>query len=156
MELYESGSLVSTGLSSQYIEEKMEIKTASRPSEDKQFPIYLKSDKLTNFSRRKFLHEELTISGWGVLFNGVGAGTYECNRFFYPSIVFHPPSTYMIGHVTDFITHKQPDQYWVIFIDAKFEKNRRFLIIPDKDSIFAIFSECNHLGSTVMTLEQSV
>lgn len=106
-------------------------------------------EKVTDLSKRKFIHKGITIAGWGSLFLGAGAGTFECIRFFYPSVVFHPPSTYIIGKISDFTTDKQADQYGVIFVDAKYKKDHRFFIIRDSNRIFAIFARCTHLGCTV-------
>jgi cytochrome b6-f complex iron-sulfur subunit len=110
-------------------------------------------EKGSGLSRRDFLNKGITVAGWGVVFTGMGAGIYQGLRFLYPSVVFHPPSKYVIGQINDFITDKRPDQYGVIFVDSRFKKNHRFFVVRDKDRVFALFARCTHLGCTVNWFE---
>jgi cytochrome b6-f complex iron-sulfur subunit len=110
-------------------------------------------EEKTGLTRRAFLNKGISVAGWGIMLTTLGAGLYEGMRFLYPSVVFHPPSKYVIGHVNDFITDKRPDQYGVIFIDSRFKKNHRFFVVRDKDRVFALFARCTHLGCTVNWFE---
>lgn len=107
----------------------------------------------STLSRREFLNKGISVAGWGIVFTGLGAGMYQGLKFLYPSVVFHPPSKYVIGQINDFITDKKPDQYGVIFIDSRFKKNHRFFVVRDKDRVFALFARCTHLGCTVNWFE---
>ncbi len=104
-------------------------------------------------SRREFLHKGLSVAGWGVMFASLGVGLYEGLRFLYPSVVFHPPSKYVIGRIKDFLTDERPDQYGVIFVDNRFKKDHRFFVIREKDRVYALFARCTHLGCTVNWFE---
>ncbi|MDY6906170.1 MAG: Rieske 2Fe-2S domain-containing protein [Thermodesulfobacteriota bacterium] len=106
-----------------------------------------------DLSRREFLHKSMAVAGWGVLFASAGAGLYQGLRFLYPSVVFHPPSKYVIGHVKDFITDERPDQYGVIFVDNRFKKAHRFFVVREKGRVYALFARCTHLGCTVNWFE---
>lgn len=104
-------------------------------------------------SRREFLHKGISVAGWGVVFASVGVGLYEGLRFLYPTVVFHPPSKYVIGRVKDFVTDEQPDQYGVIFVDNQFKKDHRFFVVREKERVYALFARCTHLGCTVSWFE---
>lgn len=104
---------------------------------------------ISELSRREFITKGISVAGWGSIFLAAGAGTMECIRFFYPKVVFHPPSTFVIGKIQDFATDSKPDQYGVIFVDDRFKTSNRFFIIRDKNRIFALFARCTHLGCTV-------
>ena len=112
-------------------------------------PILSDGEKSEGVNRREFLSKGISIAGWGSLFLGAGAGVAQCVRFFYPSVVFHPPSTFVIGKISDFVTNKQADQYGVIFVDNRFKKDHRFFVIRDEKRVFALFARCTHLGCTV-------
>ncbi len=110
-----------------------------------------KSEK--KYSRREFLNKGISVAGWGIIVTTVGVGLYEGLRFLCPSVVFHPPSKYVIGQVKDFLVDKRPDQYGVIFVDNKFKKAHRFFVIREKNRIYALFARCTHLGCTVNWFE---
>lgn len=99
--------------------------------------------------RREFLQKSLSAAGWGTLFLSMGAGVYQCLRFFYPSVVFHPSGVYQIGKVGDFLSAETPDAYGVISVDNRFKNEHRFFIIREKSKIYALFARCTHLGCTV-------
>ena len=112
-----------------------------------------RSEENSRLNRREFLNKAITVAGWGVICTSLGAGLYQGMRFLYPSVVFHPPSKYIIGQLNDFITDKRPDQYGVIFVDSRFKKNHRFFVIREKGRVFALFARCTHLGCTVNWFE---
>jgi cytochrome b6-f complex iron-sulfur subunit len=100
-------------------------------------------------SRREFLQRGLSAAGWGTLFVGLGAGTYETGRYFFPSVVFHPPSIYEIGRVEDFLSTEPPDAHGVIAVDSRFKKEHRFFVVRNVNRIYALYARCTHLGCTV-------
>ncbi len=100
-------------------------------------------------SRREFLQKGVSVAGWGALFLGVGAGTYQTVRFFFPSVVFHPPSVFQIGRIEDFLSTEPPDSYGVISIDSRFKQDHRFFVVRETGRIYALFARCTHLGCTV-------
>lgn len=100
-------------------------------------------------SRREFLHKSLSVVTWGTLFLGLGTGMYQCLKFFFPSVVFHPSGVFRIGHITDFLSTEEPDAYGVIFVDNRFKNDHRFFVVREKSKIYALFARCTHLGCTV-------
>ena len=100
-------------------------------------------------SRREFLQRGISVAGWGALFFGIGAGTYETVRFFFPSVVFHPPSVFQIGRVDDFLSTEPPDAYGVVSVDSRFKQDHRFFVLRETGRIYALFARCTHLGCTV-------
>ncbi|MBI5552448.1 MAG: Rieske 2Fe-2S domain-containing protein [Desulfobacterales bacterium] len=108
-----------------------------------------KSAPAEGLSRRAFLDKSISVIGWGLVATCLGAGLYENIRFLYPSVVFHPPSRYIIGPIQDFIGGGNPDQYGVISVDTRFKKDHRFFVVREKNRIYALYARCTHLGCTV-------
>ena len=104
---------------------------------------------LPPLARREFLEKGLSAVGWGSLFALAGAGAVETVRFFSPSVVFHPPSTYEIGTIDDFAAGADPDAYGVIHVEPKWKKEHRFFVIRESSRIYSLFARCTHLGCTV-------
>ena len=100
-------------------------------------------------TRRELLQRGLSVIGWGALFGLTGVGAIETVRFFSPSVVFHPPSTFEIGGIEDFSSGADPDAHGVIHVDPGWKKEHRFLVIREKSRIYALFARCTHLGCTV-------
>lgn len=100
-------------------------------------------------SRREFLQKGISVAGWGALFLGVGAGTFQTVRFFFPSVVFHPPSVFQIGRIEDFLSTEAPDAYGVISVDSRFKQDHRFFVVREAERIYALYARCTHLGCTV-------
>jgi cytochrome b6-f complex iron-sulfur subunit len=103
----------------------------------------------SSVTRREMLEKGLSVAGWGALFSLTGAGTVELVRFFAPSVVFHPPSTYEIGTVDDFNGAGDPDAHGVISVESKWKKDHRFFIVREPTRIYSLFARCTHLGCTV-------
>ena len=100
-------------------------------------------------SRREFLQKGISVAGWGALAVGIGAGSYQTVRFFFPSVVFHPPSVFQIGRTEDFLSTEPPDAYGVISIDSRFKQDYRFFVVREAGRIYAMYARCTHLGCTV-------
>lgn len=100
-------------------------------------------------SRRELLEKGISVVSWGALFALSGAGAVETLRFFMPSVVFHPPSTYEIGTIDDFVTMADPDAYGVIHVESKWKKDHRFFVVRESGRIYSLFARCTHLGCMV-------
>ncbi|MFZ5569963.1 MAG: ubiquinol-cytochrome c reductase iron-sulfur subunit [Thermodesulfobacteriota bacterium] len=100
-------------------------------------------------SRREFLHKCLSAGGWGAFFVCTGAATFEAVTFFFPSVVFQPPSQFRIGPLAEFIAAGAPDAHGVIAVDDRFKTEHRFFVIREADRIYALYARCTHLGCTV-------
>lgn len=103
----------------------------------------------SGITRRELLEKSLSVIGWGTLFGLTAAGGVETVRFFSPSVVFHPPSTFEIGTVNDFSTGADPDAHGVIYVEPRWKKQNRFFVIRESSRIYALFARCTHLGCTV-------
>ena len=100
-------------------------------------------------ARWELLIKGLSLGGWGILFTlGLG-GAMETIRFFSPSVVFRPPSTFQVGKVEDFVAAASPDDYGVILVDAKWKKDHRFFILREPTRLYALYARCTHLGCTI-------
>ena len=100
-------------------------------------------------SRREFLQKGISVAGWGALTVGIGAGAYQTVRFFFPSVVFHPPSVFRIGRPAEFLSREPPDAFGVISVDSRFKQEHRFFVVREDTRIYALFARCTHLGCTV-------
>ena len=103
----------------------------------------------SGMTRRELLERGLSVIGWGTLFGLTAAGAVEMVRFFSPSVVFHPPSTFEVGATEDFSSGADPDTHGVILVDSKWKSEHRFFIIREQSRIYALFARCTHLGCTV-------
>ena len=103
----------------------------------------------SSIDRRELIEKGISVAGWGSLFALSGAGAIETVRFFSPSVLFHPPSTYEIGTIDDFSNGGDPDAYGVVHIESRWKKDHRFFIVREKDRIYSLFARCTHLGCTV-------
>lgn len=107
-------------------------------------------EQLVELSRREFLARGLTAAGWGSFALVVGAGTLETVRFFFPRVLYQPPSTFRIGTPEAFMARKgEADTYGVIFVDERWKPQHRFFIVRAEDRIYALTARCAHLGCTV-------
>jgi len=108
------------------------------------------SQQVKEMSRRELLTRGLTVSGWGAFALVLGAGSVESVSFFYPRVVFRPPSTFRIGTPEEFSGRKDtPDAYGVILVDDRWKSSERFFVVRERDRIFALSARCVHLGCTV-------
>lgn len=105
-------------------------------------------------SRREWMHKSVSAAGWGALFLAAGIGGYQSVKFFYPSVVFHPPSVFRIGKLDDFLVEGKPDLYGVICVENRFKNEHRFFVVREEQRIYALFARCTHLGCTVNWFEE--
>ncbi len=94
-------------------------------------------------SRRKILRR----LGWGAFFATLGAGIAGSLRFFYPRVLFEPPTTFKIGTLDEY-PGGQADKFGVVSINEKFMESQRVWIVRETDKLYAIFGKCTHLGCT--------
>ncbi|MBI5503719.1 MAG: Rieske 2Fe-2S domain-containing protein [Deltaproteobacteria bacterium] len=107
-------------------------------------------EQLVDLSRREFLSHALTAAGWGSFAVVLAAGTLETLRFFFPRVLYQPPSTFRIGTPEAFLARKgEPDAYCVISIDERWKIEHRFFVVRAKDRVYALTARCTHLGCTV-------
>lgn len=100
-------------------------------------------------SRRELLSRGSAVVGWGAFFSVLGTGAIETVRFFFPRVLFHPPSTFTLGVPEEFLGNSPVDAYGVISVDERWKKTQRFFVVRDQNWLYAFFARCPHLGCTV-------
>jgi len=84
----------------------------------------------------------------------LGTGAVETLNFFFPRVVFRPPSRFNIGAPEEFLGGGgTPDRYGVILVDQRWKSSQRFFVVRERDRIYAVFARCTHLGCTVNWFE---
>lgn len=106
--------------------------------------------QLIEFSRRTLLSRGLSAVSWGSFAAVLGVGTIKTVSFFFPRVVFHPPSTFRIGTPDAFAANAEgADVHGVIFVDERWKSTQRFFVVREPDRIYATSARCAHLGCTV-------
>jgi len=85
-------------------------------------------------SRRKVFY----FMGWGVMALFFHAIVIAILRFFFPRLLYEPPTTYKIGFLADY----------TLGVDEKWMKLRRIWVVREEEQIYAIKAICTHLGCT--------
>jgi len=110
----------------------------------------IRSPLLVEISRRALMERGLSIVGWGAFATVLGTGALETVSFFYPRVLFHPPSTFRIGTPEAYRgSGERPDAYGVIFVDDHWKSSQRFFVVRERDRVYALSARCAHLGCTV-------
>lgn len=106
--------------------------------------------QINEMSRRELLSRSLTVSGWGAFAAVLATGSIETVSFFYPRVVFRPPSTFRIGTPEAFLgSAESADTYGVILVDERWKSSQRFFVVRERDRVYALSARCVHLGCTV-------
>ncbi len=66
------------------------------------------------------------------------AQTFAAIRFFFPRVLFEPPTKVRIGYPSDFHTG----------VDTRFQRAERIWVVKSAEGIFVILARCTHLGCT--------
>lgn len=90
--------------------------------------------------RRTFLHKMVH----GSVHLSLGLLTLGFFRFFFPRVLFEPPTKVKIG---------TPDDFQTGTIDTRFQKSDRIWIAKTPERIYVLFTRCTHLGCTPRWLE---
>jgi cytochrome b6-f complex iron-sulfur subunit len=94
-----------------------------------------------NKSKRNFL----VTAAWGGFAAVMAGSTVALGRFFFPRVLFEPPSKFKIGKPSDFLPNT---------VDTRFmDKFGVWIVRNESDGIYAIRSVCSHLGCTPNWLE---
>jgi len=94
-------------------------------------------------SRRKIMRG----LGWGAFFATMAAGAAGTLRFFYPRVLFEPPTTFKIGKMSDY-PGGRADKHGVVSVSERYMESQRVWIVRETDKLYAIFGKCTHLGCT--------
>jgi cytochrome b6-f complex iron-sulfur subunit len=106
--------------------------------------------QLGELTRRELLSRGLTAAGWGSFAIVLGGGTIETVSFFFPRVIFRPPSTFRIGTPEGFLGNPEgADTYGVALIDERWKPTQRFFVVRERDRVYALSARCTHLGCTI-------
>jgi cytochrome b6-f complex iron-sulfur subunit len=87
--------------------------------------------------RREFLNW-LSL-GWISFTAASAVGMTALGRFFFPNVLFEPPSIFKVGFPADFAEGQ---------VDLRFKEKHRVWVIKEQGSIYALLAVCTHLGCT--------
>ena len=85
--------------------------------------------------------------GWGAFFTTLTVSAAGTLRFFFPRVLFEPPTSFKIGTMKDYPSGST-DKYGVITVSEQFMEEQRVWIVREVDKVYAIFGKCTHLGCT--------
>lgn len=105
---------------------------------------------LVEITRRTLLRRGTSAVSWGAFAAVLATGGVETVRFFFPRVVFRPPSTFRIGTPQAFVARGEAaDAYGVVLVDERWKSSQRFFVVRERDRIYALSARCAHLGCTV-------
>jgi len=81
----------------------------------------------------------LTAIGWTAVVGSLLAGTSAFGRLLFRRAPVEPPTLFRAGRLADYAPGTVSD---------RFLKTWRVFIVHEKDSLYAIFGKCTHLGCT--------
>ncbi len=90
-------------------------------------------------SRRTFLAGGFAAAAWGTFWAAVTGATAATVRFFFPNVLFEPPTTFKAGF---------PDEYPVGAVSERWKQQYRVWIVRTPEGFYAILAKCTHLGCT--------
>lgn len=106
--------------------------------------------RIAELSRREFLSRATTTLGWGSFALVLGTGAIETVSFFFPRVLYKPPSTFRVGTSEQFLARSgEADAYGVVFVDDRFKPEHRFFIVRAANRVYALSARCVHLGCTI-------
>jgi len=85
-------------------------------------------------NRRRVLY----LLGWGFIGVFLAAVVGSSIRFFFPRIIYEPPTKYKVGY---------PLEY-TLGVSERFKKQFRVWIVREYDRIYVVQAKCTHLGCT--------
>ncbi len=95
-------------------------------------------------SRRLFLR----ILGWGSLFATLIISIGSSLRFLFPRVLFEQPATFKIGLPDEFKAGGESDSNGVFQVFEKWKKDQSVWVVREEKRIYALHSQCTHLGCT--------
>ncbi len=84
--------------------------------------------------RRRFFY----FIGWGFIGVFLTATLGSTIRFFFPRIIYEPPTKYKVGY---------PFEY-TLGVSERFKKQFRVWVVREVDKLYVIEAKCTHLGCT--------
>ena len=94
-------------------------------------------ERLAEVSRREVLTKGASMAGWGAFGVVLLTGTVETINFFFPRVVFRPPSRFKLGLLEEFVGGGgNADQYGVILVDERWKSTERFFVVRDREQVW--------------------
>lgn len=84
--------------------------------------------------RRQFL-----MLGWGGVATFLGALSIGSARYFFPRILFEPPTIFKAGF---------PQEYTIGEVNTNYQQSGRVWIVREPEGFYALLAKCTHLGCT--------
>jgi len=85
-------------------------------------------------NRRRFFY----LVGWGLIGVFMASVLGAVIRFFFPRVLFEPPTRYKVGYLSDY----------TLGVSERFKKQFRVWIVREPDRLYVIEAKCTHLGCT--------
>jgi len=106
--------------------------------------------RLLEMTRREFVSRGLAVGGWSAFAAVLGTSAVETVHFFHPRVLYQPPSTFVIGAADGFASSGLgSDTFGVLLVDDRWKSQHRFIVVRERDRIYALSARCAHLGCTV-------
>ena len=86
-----------------------------------------------------FRRRLLTRLGWGGVAVCGGVSLAALIRFFYPRVLFEPPTEFKAG---------LPEEYRLGEVSTRWISSHRVWIVREKEGFYALYASCTHLGCT--------
>ncbi len=84
--------------------------------------------------RRQFLY-----LGWGGIATFLGGLSLGSARFFFPRILFEPPTVFKAGF---------PQEFTIGEVNTNFQQSQRVWVVREPEQFYALLAVCTHLGCT--------
>src|SRR3990167_2053363 len=104
--------------------------------EQKAVDVAVAPATLPPVTRRQIFRDLYRWIGWGSLATFLGGFTAGALRFFFPNVLYEPPTAFKIG---------RPDEY-NDGVDLRFKDKFRVWIVKTKEGMYAFEARCTHLG----------
>lgn len=96
----------------------------------------IEPDNNTHGNRRSFVGRVFTSLGLWSLFVSLATSVYANFRFFFPKVLYEPPSRFKAGFLSDYQTG----------VSDRWAKSNQVWIVREGDELYALSRVCTHLG----------
>lgn len=101
-------------------------------------------DKMGDESNKIRRRDFLIKIGWVGIWTYLSSMTVAWARFFYPRVLFEPPTVFKAGY---------PEEYTVGVVNTNYQQANRVWIVREEGGFYALLARCTHLGCTPVWAE---